>query len=181
MAVLLAIAALPLGGCESGSDSHERVESQNPQPDKQQSVTRGSESDRSVAPQKESGVAQQPGTRPQPTSAPTTTQAAAESPEDVVDKTKPRLPPYLTILERIDDSRPASIEPQVNPPRRLALHTTNVRRMRIDRRKLDFPVNKSVVLRIDEQGMEWVAGQDDLELVRSRNGDWNAVPKPKKP
>lgn len=94
----------------------------------------------------------------------------------------PRLPEYVSIVERIDPSRPAQLAVNLEPPRELELTTDNVRRLWLTRDGLALSRNRSIVLRIDGQGIEWTPRFVAVELERSQAGAWTVVERrPSKP
>lgn len=111
----------------------------------------------------------------EPTTRPVETQPTA--PERDRDST---LPDYLTVLERIHPGRLFKVDAELSGDRRLIIDTRNVKRIRLDRRRLDLTHNRSIALRIDEQGIEWTTRSAVVELQRANDGVWAPV-KPIKP
>jgi hypothetical protein len=60
-------------------------------------------------------------------------------------------------------------------PERLVIDTHNVRRILIDRERAPLLLNRSVVLRLDGQGIEWTADSRTRVFERSINGEWGAA------
>jgi hypothetical protein len=115
---------------------------------------------------------------PEP-SAPTEPEPAApDAPEQEAEEE--RIPEYLTVVERFEPLQRAVVRAQLEGQRRIIIETDNVARLRISRHKLDFAARRSIVLRIDGQGIEWTPRYDLVELERSRNGAWSPV-RPIKP
>ena len=93
---------------------------------------------------------------------------------------QPKIPDFLRIVQRTHDDKRASVLARIEKPRRLVLDTDNVTRVRIDRRELELPRNRSITIRIDGQGIEWTPRYDMVELERTAGGVWSPV-KPIKP
>jgi cytoskeletal protein RodZ len=105
-----------------------------------------------------------------------TADATAPSIEiDVPEEPKPELPRYLEIIEEIDPAREPSIEATVAPPQKLELNTRNVKLLRLTREGLPLTRNRSIVLQIDGQGIEWTPKYVAVELERSPAGAWTVV------
>ncbi len=88
---------------------------------------------------------------------------------------EPRLPSYLRILERFDNTARVKVRVRLEPPAKLEIQTDNVKRLRITRIGLPLMRGRSTVLRIDEQVFEWTRRSDVVELERSPNGVWMSV------
>lgn len=106
--------------------------------------------------------------QPATASAPTPDTMPTEPPE-------PELPPFLAIVDRIEPGQRANVAVRLDPPRLIELRTTNVQRIRITREELPLARNRSTVLQIDDQGIEWTAGVYVVELERTRSGAWEIV------
>jgi hypothetical protein len=102
---------------------------------------------------------------------PTTSIIEMEQAEEV----KPELPPYLEIVEEIDRAQHASIAATLTPPRKLELDTQNVKLLRLTREGLPLTRNRSTVLQIDGQGIEWTPRYVAVELERSPAGEWTVI------
>ena len=89
----------------------------------------------------------------------------------------PDLPDYITVLERFQTDEPARVELAITSPERLVIDTQNVRRLRVDRQRLPMNTRRSIVLRLDGQGIEWTADSDVSEFERSVNGEWTPARK----
>lgn len=117
--------------------------------------------------------ASQPASAPaesQPTSAPESQPASA-----------PALPDYVKVLHKPDVAADPIVLAQVRGLDELLLDTRNVDRLRIDRTELPIERNGSVVLRIDDQVIEWTSRYPMLELQRHENGEWRIVRQPTGP
>lgn len=83
------------------------------------------------------------------------------------------LPEYLELVERLNDARGFHIDARTDSPQRITLNTENVRRLRMDRRKLSANPRGSIAIRIDDQGIEWTTRVIEIELERSPSGRWS--------
>jgi hypothetical protein len=81
----------------------------------------------------------------------------------------------VKILVEADAGRPADVRTTISPPATLEIATHNVRRLRLDRRALPLARDRSTILRIDDQAIEWTTKHDLLVLEQSRGGQWNIV------
>ena len=88
---------------------------------------------------------------------------------------EPKTPRYLDIVEELDASRRALVEATIVAPTKLELNTQNVKRLRITREGLPLARDRSIVLRIDGQGIEWTRQYVSVELERSPAGAWTVV------
>ena len=125
----------------------------------------------------------EPGESARPSSKPSAESGGSEA-GDVVGETsaekpphepEPRLPRYLRILERFDNTVQSKVRVRLEPPAKLEIQTDNVKRLRITRIGLPLMRGRSTVLRIDEQVFEWTRRSDVVELERSPNGVWTSV------
>lgn len=91
------------------------------------------------------------------------------------ERPEPRTPRYLSIVEEINVARPAKVHATVAAPSTLELTTENVRRIRVTREGLPLARDRSIVLRIDGQGIEWTRKYIAVELERSPAGAWTVV------
>lgn len=111
-----------------------------------------------------------------PTSPPetATTQPAAPKtdPDDAAKPVEPDVPDYLSILERMDAGAPVDVLVVLEPPSRIRIDTTNIKRLRIDRESLPLDSNGSIALILDGVGIQWFAKSSRVEFVRTRNGGW---------
>lgn len=89
--------------------------------------------------------------------------------------TQPELPDYVHILERFHASEPIQLQAEIAAPHRLVIETRNVRRIRIDRHKLPMSRHRSIILRLDGQGIEWTPKSTTTIFERSINGVWMPV------
>ncbi len=99
-----------------------------------------------------------------------------EPPPEVPDLEAPE---YVTVLERYDPGAPAQVIGGTETGSRIVLETHNVRRLRIDRARAGTYLDRSVALRLDGQGIKWLANSETTEFERSPNGIWSPVPPPK--
>ncbi len=88
---------------------------------------------------------------------------------------EPSVSEYLTVLERYEPQKPATARAQTGPGNRLTIDTRNVRRLRIDRDAVPLRADRNIVLQLDGQGFEWLAGSRVTEFERSDNGVWSPV------
>ena len=106
-------------------------------------------------------------------------QAAESAPPEIDMETpeepEPKTPRYLAIVEEIHPDRQASVRATVRSPTKLELETENVKRLRITREGLPLVQNRSIVLRIDGQGIEWTRHYVAVELERSSAGTWTVI------
>jgi hypothetical protein len=102
---------------------------------------------------------------------PTQPRIDMETPEEP----EPRTPRYLAIVEQIHSDREASVRATIRSPTKLELETDNVKRLRITREGLPLVQNRSIVLRIDGQGIEWTRHYTAVELERSSAGTWTVA------
>jgi hypothetical protein len=101
--------------------------------------------------------------------------AGETAPETPTREPEPRLPSYLRVLERFDNTVRANVRARLEPPTKLEIQTDNVKRLRLTRIGLPLMRGRSTVLRIDEQVFEWPQRSDVVELERSPNGVWMSV------
>ncbi|MGE0480378.1 MAG: hypothetical protein AB7Q17_07895 [Phycisphaerae bacterium] len=106
----------------------------------------------------------------QPSPAP---QASAPATQPATQPAAIELPEYLELVERLHESRAFQIEVRTDGSQRITLDTENVRRLRIDRRKLPANPRGSIAIRIDDQGIEWTPRVIEIELERSPSGRWS--------
>lgn len=121
----------------------------------------------------------------QPTPAPTHDPPSAAPPSNInMDQpaeSKPP-PPFLAVVEEINPARRSTVTAELHPPRKLVVNTTNVKRLRLTRERLPLTHSRSIVLRIDDQGIEWTSKHVAIELERSAAGEWTVVKRrPRKP
>jgi len=118
---------------------------------------------------------------PAPRNDTSTPQAAAKpdetAPEESARDDEPlELPDYLVVLERLRPKASCMVRGREFPPSRLELLTENVSRLKIVRRKLALQQQRSIVIQIDGQGIEWTPKVEVVELVRTPSGIWKPVP-----
>jgi hypothetical protein len=94
---------------------------------------------------------------------------------DTPEGPEPRTPRYLEIVEQVDAHHEAKVQAAITPPTRLELETDNIKRLRITRQGLPLAEGRSIVLRIDGQGIEWTRQYLAVELERSSAGIWTVV------
>lgn len=109
-----------------------------------------------------------PGDDPAEAVAPIIDMEGPESPE-------PKTPHYVSIVEEIKPAQPSKVHARIVSPTKLVLTTENVKRIRVTRQGLPLARNRSIVLRIDDQGIEWTRQYLAVELERSRAGEWTVV------
>ncbi len=94
-----------------------------------------------------------------------------ETPE----KPEPKTPRYVSIVEQLHSGQDARVTATIELPTKLELTTDNVSRLRITREGLPLARDRSIVLRIDGQGIEWTRQYLAVELERSSAGVWTVV------
>lgn len=94
-----------------------------------------------------------------------------EAPEEP----EPKTPRYLEIVEQVHLDRVPKVRATIVSPTKLELETDNIKRLRITREGLPLARNRSIVLRIDGQGIEWTRKYLAVELERSSAGVWEVV------
>jgi len=97
---------------------------------------------------------------------------APARPPEAPKPAEPELPPYIRVVERFRPSEPALVHLDDSSPERLVVETRNVRRLWIDRERAPLVTNRSVVLRLDGQGIEWTGDSRTREFEKSVNGEW---------
>lgn len=142
-------------GCDSSPPPNERAPQTRPTTTVQESPP---------ADQPPAEREQPPGDVPEPQPA-----TAQEQPAE------PELPKYLKVTSLYDRKQAADVRIRIEPGNRLILDTRNVQRIRIDRSALPLQPDRSIVLRLDGQGIEWRADSQVTEFERSANGDWSPV------
>jgi hypothetical protein len=119
---------------------------------------------------------------PETTPAPSVTTMPPEPPPRPPVEPPPAEPPkssdFVTVLERYRTDSSFATNSQVEPPRRLRVDTDNVRRLRIDRRRVPLTRDGSLSLVLDGQGFEWGERTTVLTLERTPAGAWTVVPEP---
>lgn len=146
--VIGAFLVLWLGGCEAQPPASERKPHSRPAAEKPTPALSPTEGE--AAPR------------------PATTQPATAPAE-------PELPEYLTLVARFDAQQPVRVQVISAEGRRLVLDTHNVSRLRIDRAQVPVQRDRSIVLLLDGQGIEWLASSKVVEFERSENGVWRPV------
>jgi type IV secretory pathway VirB10-like protein len=115
----------------------------------------------------------------QPDEARAPAQATESAPPEIELETpeepEPTTPRYLAIVEQVRPDQDATVRPTIVSPTKLELETDNVKRLRITREGLPLARNRSIVLRIDGQGIEWTPNYLAVELERSSAGIWEVV------
>jgi hypothetical protein len=168
-------AMLALPGCNDGASSRSDIQPSPAPDDANAAMTETKPPDQasktSTAPDADPST--DTGARPSQPS-------AQDKPEDKSQNEtdeQPKIPDYVTVLERIEDNGPARVSGRVTGTSRLIIDTRNVRRMRISRSKLAFGRGRSIPLEIDGQVFELRASTSVVEMERSRNGEWSPVKK----
>lgn len=85
---------------------------------------------------------------------------------------EPPPPDFLLIIDRYEAHQPARAQVLTAAGDRLKLDTTNVRRLRIDRKKAPLAQRGSIALQLDDQVFEWTADRPIAVFERSQNGRW---------
>jgi hypothetical protein len=121
-----------------------------------------------------------PGEQEQPSGRPATADEATTDPAqpidmDVPEEPQPEMPPYVEIVEQIKPAEPTFVNAEIVSPTKLVIETDNVRVLRITREGVPLARNRSIVLRIDDQGIEWTRKYIAVELERSPAGEWTVV------
>jgi hypothetical protein len=94
---------------------------------------------------------------------------------DEASQPEPKVPRFVEVAEEIEPERLASVQVNVVPPSKLVLDTDNIKRLRLTREGLPLSRHRSIVLRIDGQGIEWTPKYVAVELERSSTGAWTVV------
>ncbi len=161
-------AVLALAGCNDGASSRSGIQSSPAANDADSVVTEikppDQASETSSAPGPDPST--DPGARAKP---------GNKSQDETVEQ--PKIPDYVTVLERIEGDSPVRVSGRVTDTSRLIIDTRNVRRMRISRSKLTLARSRSIPLEIDGQVFELRATTGVVEMERSRNGEWSSVKK----
>ena len=148
----LLLLGLTLSACESSPPAERKPQS------------------RSTASKPEPAAPTHPGTE-QPASAATTPPAPTTEPS----ATTSQPPDYITVVERYDAQKRATVTARPSDGNQLAIETRNVKRLRIDRGRAGLNLQRSVALQLDGQGIEWLARSPVVEFERSINGEWAPV------
>ena len=112
----------------------------------------------------------------QPAGPPAATRPPEQAPPvEPPEEAPPPLPHYIRVLERFDNTEPAQVQYELVPPRRLLIETRNVSRLRILRNELPLAIHRSIVLRLDDQGIEWTRSSTATVFERSVNGVWSPL------
>jgi hypothetical protein len=115
----------------------------------------------------------EPQSRPAPQTQPET---QPESQPATTAPTAPELPDYMALVARVDPAAAVDVRVRLDADRnRLEVDTDNVRRLRIARADVPLRRERSIVLRLDGQGIEWRADSDVVIFERSANGRWVPV------
>ncbi len=122
---------------------------------------------------------QQPTTE-KPTTKPTTEQpadqlATSQPADEVEERAEPKLPEWLTVMDKFDDQQPVRVDILAAADRRLAIDTHNVQRLKIERANLPLETNRSISLQLDGQGLEWRSDSTVTIFERLRTGEWVPV------
>lgn len=124
---------------------------------------------------------QPPGAPNAPMTQPARTQPATTepvSPPAIVEPNEPPWPAYITDVAPIEAAAKPEVTVVTAKGRRLVIDTQNVQRLRIVRDELPIETSGSIVLRLDGQGIEWLADSGVEWFKRSRNGNWDAADAP---
>ena len=101
--------------------------------------------------------------------------APAEIDMETPEGPEPRTPRYLEIVEQVHSDRTGTVRATITSPTKLELETDNIKRLRITREGLPLAEGRSIVLRIDGQGIEWTRQYTAVELERSSAGTWTVI------
>lgn len=144
--------------------------------------------DETAAPELDDATAAEPSRpSPQTTQAPATAPASTQPDKSdepnklVVTVSSPEDPqPGWLVIEQLEKAdTPATAVGIIAGPRKLIVETDNVKRIKILLAKAGLPINKSVVLRIDNQGIEITGRRGPVAVFeRSLQGVWSGA-KPK--
>lgn len=92
------------------------------------------------------------------------------------------LPPYIAITDSMNAAKPVDVVTVVEKPRRLRVMTSNVRTLRLTREQLPLMKGVSIILVLDDQGIEWTPEFTAIELERTKYGEWTVTKRrPSKP
>ena len=119
--------------------------------------------------------------RPLPAPTPPGTSQPAASQPALQTTTRPATqpavvaPPYVDIEALEHNGRPARVTAQIEGGIRLLLQTENVRRLTIRRSVAPLARDRSTILVLDGQPLEWLASSKVETFARSANGVWTPV------
>lgn len=121
-------------------------------------------------------VVEEPSTSSKPEQDSTEGEGAPQPEIDVLtDTAEPEPPSYVAVVDQYEAGRPGRVRAAITAPNKLELETRNVKRLRITREGLPLPRDRSIVLRIDGQGIEWTRDYLAVELERSPAGVWEVT------
>ena len=109
-----------------------------------------------------------------------TRESETTAPPPEINMSKPPEPPtttprYLAIMEEFQSGEDSQVRATLQAPSKLVLETKNIKRLRITREGLPLSQNRSIVLQIDGQGIEWTRQYQAVELEKSTAGQWSVV------
>lgn len=79
------------------------------------------------------------------------------------------------MTRRFEAGKPVRVEGKIEAERRVILDTDNAQRIRFDRRRIPVRRDRSIILVIDGQGIEWLASSTVTEFERTKTGAWVAL------
>lgn len=112
-----------------------------------------------------------PAVETQPASSP----AAPATPDEPPQAPVPKTPPYLTVLERFDGGKSASLTSVTSGRNAIDIQTANVKRFRITRKELPLTGERSLAVRIDGRAFEWTRNHAEVEFELTPNGAWQVA------
>lgn len=185
VAIFVILASIAVTGCEQNPPP--KITATQPQAETSRKSSAMPESNPSAPPPMNPAHEPPPANSSTQTPLPANTTAqppSSEKPPEVeqkpVEPEKPKLPPYLSIIERVDNADKARVDATIDS-NKLRLTTENVRRLRVTRRDLPIARDKSVFLRVDNFVLEWTPKSDAIELELGRNAGWSVVEPTRKP
>ena len=121
-------------------------------------------------------VESEPATEPRAASGKATTEPPGQPIDmEVPEEPQPRTPSYIEIVDDIKPGEQPVVWAEVVSPTKLVIETDNVQMLRVTREGTSLSRTRSIVLRIDGQGIEWTPKYIAVELERSPAGEWTVV------
>lgn len=87
-----------------------------------------------------------------------------------------KLPDYLHVTRRFEINRPIRVTATIQGDRRLIIESENVQRIKIDRAQIPLRRDRSIILQLDGQPIEWMVKSEVTEFERTSTGIWVDVP-----